>query len=170
MKTSITLITVFAMTLTAFTTNNRSSEKTGVTSAAQLGEMIISALKHQSVSEYVALIPTLQDFHSLMDHNAVVYGSYLPDAKQDFEHEYNHVILPAVTRSFEAVLKSGTEKGINWSEVKFEGADFDLAHKNGLSIPGIVSFSYKGQLHQLRIEKALLIDSNWKVGQYLHLN
>jgi hypothetical protein len=170
MKTSITLIALFAMTLTSFTTINRSSGETRFTSAAQLGEKIISALNHQSVTEYTSLFPTLQEFHLLMDHNAPVYGPYLPEAKRDFEQEYRDVIIPAVAKSFEEILKTGTEKGISWSEVKFESADFDLANKTGLSVPGIVSFSYNGQVHHLRIEKAILLDNNWKVGQYLHLN
>lgn len=169
MKNLITLIAVSAMTLTSFTTINRSSEETGVTSATQLGEKIISALNHQSVSEYTNLLPALQEFHSLMDQNASVYGPYLPEAKQEFELEYRNVIIPAVIRSFEETLKSGEQKGIVWSEVKFESADFNLDSKTGLSVPGIVSFSYKGQVQQLRIEKAILFGNNWKVGQRLHL-
>jgi hypothetical protein len=165
-----TLIAALAMTLTSFTAIDRSSDNTEVTSATQLGEKIISALNHQSTAEYTGLFPTLEEFHLLMDHNASAYGPYLPDAKQDFEQEYRKVIIPTVTKSFEEILRAGTEKGIIWSEAKFESADFDLSNKTGLSVPGIISFSYKGQVHHLRVEKAILLDHNWKVGQYLHFN
>jgi hypothetical protein len=168
MKTLIIIVTSL-MTLTSFTTTNNFSKVNGITSSEKLAERIITALQNESASEYVGLFPTLGEFHELMNSNAAQYGPYLSHAKLDFEKEYNDVLIPAVNKSFSELLQSGREKGIVWSEIQFQRADFKVENKNGITVPGLISFSFKGSVYQLRLEKAIVFKNNWKVGQYLQL-
>jgi hypothetical protein len=169
MKNLLIIITSISMTLTSFTTVSNVSRVNGITSSEQLGERIVAALQSESPSEYIRLFPSLGEFHELMNSNADAYGPYLAEAKMDFDKEYNDALIPAVKKSFREILQSGREKGIVWSEIKFQSADFKLENKHGLTVPGIISFSYKGKVHQLRLEKAIVLQNNWKVGQYLQL-
>jgi hypothetical protein len=169
MKTLIIILTSLSMTLTSFTTTSNFLKINGATSSEQLGESIITALQNESSSQYVNLFPSLGEFHELMNANAAAYGPHLSEAKRDFEKEYNDVLIPAVNKSFREILQSGKEKGIVWSEIKFNSADFKMKNKNGLTVPGIISFSYNGAVYQLRLEKAIVLQNNWKIGQYLQL-
>jgi hypothetical protein len=157
------------MTLTSFRTTNSLSNENTITSAEQLGERIIIALQHESSIEYVNLFPSLEAFHHLMNLNGDVYGPYLSEAKSDFEREYKEILVPSVHKSFQEILRSGKERGIEWSEIKFNSVEFKQENKNGLTVPGIISFSYKGTVFQLRVEKAIVLQDNWQVGRYLHL-
>ncbi len=54
-----------------------------------------------------------------MDKNAVLYGSNLKAAKEDFAKQYNNRAVPAVCEAFEDVIRQGKTSKIDWNAVEF---------------------------------------------------
>ena len=94
MKT-ILLFTTLIM-LSSFTT---APTREDINSSSALGDRIVRSFQNQSADEFITLLPTLDEFHELMENNLEIYGSSLEEAKKDFSIEYNEHIVGAAKGS-----------------------------------------------------------------------
>jgi hypothetical protein len=135
----------------------------------ETGSSVISALKKSSIEEYSALLPTLSEFHQIMDANDKLYGGFLTEAKREFAVRYEREIIPSVKAAFKAVLAEGNKRGINWQNVEF------VRVKNG-GTPGQenpvqldIVFREKEKEYTLRIANAFIWQGQWRVTQFIEL-
>jgi hypothetical protein len=143
---------------------------TEMTSAEKIGRKTLTALKHASHAEFVMLYPSLTDFYKMMDAEADVYGNTLDDAKNEFALTYARKIIPAMHESFDRILQEGTELGIDWSKAEFIRVEYNdgVPSKFGSATLSIV-FSSDGEEHRIIVEKALIIDGQWRVSQHAQI-
>ena len=164
MKTTIILITVALLTTAASPVSTVSQN-----ASQHLAEQIIEALKNSSPEDYAALFPTIAEFHAIMDKNSSVYGEYLTAAKEEFAARYENEILPKVKNSFIAILKEGTENGIDWSQINLERVDCNPSAKDLKPMPFSIVFSANGKEYQMTINRAFIIHDVWKVSSEISL-
>lgn len=159
------LLTVLMISITAF--ELRHSE---VDAKEKIGLQVVTALQRSSVHEFSALFPTLSDFHGLMLRNAELYGTNLTEAAREFEKEFENVLYPEFKRSFQRILEQGRRAGIDWRTIRLvsvevpEGNDTDFS-----TAPMTITFSSGEKVYRLKVEKALMIDGEWKLSQYMSL-
>lgn len=164
MKTSI-LLTVIMVTVTSFGFYYSESD-----AKVTIGQQVITALQRSSAHEFSALFPTIADFNALMLRNAELYGENLSEAAREFEKEFELVLYPQFQRSFESILRQGKAAGIDWRTIELVSVEVPDA-KNGefTSGPMTITFNAQGTTHKLKVEKALLINGDWKLSQHMHL-
>ncbi len=164
MKTSI-LLTVIMVTVTSFGFYYSESD-----AKETIGLQVITALQRSSVHEFSALFPTVADFHALMVSNAELYGENLGEAAREFEKEFELVLYPQFQRAFETILREGKAAGIDWRTIELVSVEVPDAKKAEFtSGPMTITFDAQGKTHKLQVEKALLINGDWKLSQYMHL-
>jgi len=169
-KTTIAILSI-ALILTAFTTNTMVTEKKRrISSSEQMAERVVAALQQANSKEYMALFPTLSDFKEIMKANAGIYGSNLNEAQREFSNSYETKLLPAVKNSFAALVLEGREKGIDWSKVRYVGIELESQPQQHFSpVPVNIVISSRGIEHRIQIERALVINGEWKVSQFVKL-
>lgn len=142
---------------------------TSAYSAEQMAKQVIAALQNGSSQGYIGLFPTLKEFHQLMEENSDVYGESLVAAKQEFAATYNSQLIPAVKESFDRIFREGINVGIDWSAVRLERVDAPKI--NGRFAQGQISivFIANEKKHRLILEKVLILNSRWKVSQFIRL-
>lgn len=155
MKTTIILASI-VLSFSAFAGGYDAGQASSSTASG-----IISAIQHKSTQEYLRLIPSLQQFHYIMDLNAETYGNKLVAAKQEFELEYESQIIPAAQKAFERVIQEGKERGIKWSSAKFAR----FVHEEGVLT---VVISSQGKEYSLLI-KTVEINGKLGVTQFIRL-
>ena len=167
MKTSIILLSALSMTMASFKNIQSEDHLTKADAAAERMAMnVVSALRHRSLKEYTVLFPSLEEFLEIMDRNSAFYGPYLKEAKEEFEVHYTKEVLPELNQSFKSVIAQGIKAGIDWSTIKLVGVEFSEEHKGSTS-HALITISSNGKEHKLEFEKALFINGEWKVSQYL---
>jgi hypothetical protein len=169
MKTTIALSTL-ALTLSSFMPVSTADHNHEHANSELVARKVLHAFQFNLITEYQQLFPKLKDFYQLMDADATVYGPTLDAAKRDFARVYLEEVYPALSRSFERIIKEGKEKGIDWGTaelVRVEYANLPQG-KFGKSNLEIV-FTSDGVLHTLAIEQALIINGEWKVSQFAKL-
>ena len=134
-----------------------------------MAQQVITALQKASPESYIALFPSLAEFHALMDENVNVYGETLEDAKEEFAARYENDILPSVKKSFTYVLQEGSKKGIAWSQINFEGVECSTPGKTLSSVSFTIVFSANSKQYRLTIGKAFVIHGEWKVSSEISL-
>lgn len=156
-------LTLLSMTFSSFTTNPSS------TGMEETAKQITRAFRNASARDYLALYPSLTDFYRLME-SSDAYGDFLEDAKQEFADTYTHKLLPSVQESFETISEEGKEKGIDWSTVEFVRLSAPvLGDPRFTTVPVTIVMESKGLEFQLVIEKAIVVNGQLKVSQYLSL-
>lgn len=161
---SFTLLTLFSMLSTGFQNNTSVSNH-----LAQTGYSVISSFKHGSVEEYCALMPSLSEFHQMMDSNDKLYGGFLEEAKREFSKEYNRELAPSVKEAFNSVIAAGHKHGIDWTNVEFVRVEtIEIQAEEKLAQLDIV-FRESGKEYKLRIENAFVWQGEWRVTQFIHL-
>lgn len=136
----------------------------------QFALRVIAALQLNSSSEYAALFPSLSDFHALMDKNAVLYGNNLDAAKEDFAKQYHNRAVPAVYEAFEDVIRQGKTLQINWNAVGFIKTELAEQPANNVStVPFNIVFSSNGKQRRIQIERAMLVNGEWKTSQFVRI-
>jgi hypothetical protein len=172
MKKVIFTLTALTLFLSAFTTNKTmvTEKKKRVTTSEQMAERIVSALQHSSAKEYASMFPSLEDFNDMMKESSEIYGTYLADAQRDFAINYEHKLIPTVEHAFEVLIDEGRSKGIDWNNIRYIGTEQQAEPKHHFSpIPVTVVFSNNGVEHRVHIERALVINGQWKVSQFIKL-
>jgi len=161
---SFTILTLFSMLSTGFQNN------VSLTNAPEeTGSSVISALKKNSIEEYSSLLPTLSEFHQIMDANGRLYGGSLTEAKREFAIQYEREFIPSVNAAFKSVIAEGNKRGINWHNIEFvrieNAGSSDQEHPVQLDIV----FREKGKEYTLRIENAFIWHDQWRVTQFITL-
>lgn len=169
MKTTIIAFVLLTLILTAFKTNTMVAEKKkGISTSEQMAERLVAALRQSSSKEFVSLFPTLSDFTAIMQESSEAYGSYLDDAKREFSSNYELYLIPEVKHSFETLIAEGEKRGIDWRSVRYVGIEIGAHSQQRFSpVPVTIVISSKGREHRIHIEKALVINGQWKVTQFV---
>lgn len=169
MKMVIIALASITLILTAFKTNTMVTEKKKIAgSSEQMAERVVAALRQSSSKEYASLFPSLSDFKEIMKKSAAIYGSNLAEAQREFSNNYESKLIPAVKHSFEAIVLEGKQKGIDWSAVRYVGIELERQPQQHFSpVPLNIVISSHGIEHRIQIEKALVINGQWKVSQYV---
>ena len=171
MKKSIVTLATLSLFLTAFTPNTMVTEKKKkITTSEQMAEHIVSALQHSSAKEYSTMFPTLEDFNDMMKESSEIYGTYLADAQREFANNYEHKLIPTVEHAFELLIEEGRSKGIEWNNIRYIGTEQREQPQHKFSpVPVTIVFSSNGVEHKIYIERALVINGQWKVSQFIKL-
>src|SRR5688500_6564263 len=139
-------------------------------SSVEMGKQVITALQHMSSQEYVALFPTLREFHQMMDKNSHFYGESLSAAKQEFATTYERHLITAVKESFDRIVREGNKKGIEWSTIRFERIESpEIVKQQFAQAQVAIVFTANGKMYRLSLEKALIMNAQWKVSQFIKL-
>lgn len=139
-------------------------------SSGEMAKQIITALQHVSPQEYVALFPTLQEFHQMMGRNSVFYGESLPAAKQEFASTYQNHLIPAVKESFDRIIREGNKKGIKWNNIRFERIESsEIMGQQFGQAQVVIVFTANGKPYTLSLKKALIMNAQWKISQFIEL-
>lgn len=163
MKTSLILILV-AVLITAALPNPSGAQEP----CEQMARQVIVAFRKTSPEAYVALFPSLAEFHDLMNANANVYGETLEAAKEEFAARYKNDVLPSVEKSFATILQEGSKKGIDWSQINFERVEC-RAPGNLTAGSFTIVFSANGKEYRMNISKAFILHDEWKVSSEINL-
>ena len=135
-----------------------------------MAERIVSALQHSSAKEYASMFPSLEDFSDMMKESSEIYGTYLAHAQRDFAINYEQKLIPTVEHAFEVLIDEGRSKGIEWNNIRYIGIQQEAEPKQRFSpIPVTLVFSSNGVEHKIYIERALVINGQWKVSQFIKL-
>ena len=164
-------LTALALFITAFTTNSMVTEKKKrITTSEQMAERIVSALQHLSSKEYASMFPSIEDFNDMMKESSEIYGTYLTDAQREFANNYEHKLIPTVEHAFDLIIEEGRAKGIEWNSIRYVSIEQNEHPKNRFSpVPITIVFSANGVEHRIYIERALVINGQWKVSQFIKL-
>lgn len=170
MKTTLVVLTLITtMTMSSFT---RMAEPRRVfpnaLSSEQMAIRALDALKQSSAVSYTALYPSLAEFYAFMDAHAGVYGDQLPEAKTALGRQYENCLLPAVKQSFRNIREAGKARGIRWNTAQYIRTECTAAADNACATVTIV-FSAHGKEHHLRIEKAVVLNGEWKLSELARL-
>ncbi|MEI9920644.1 MAG: hypothetical protein WDO14_17910 [Bacteroidota bacterium] len=162
MKNVTPLVLAATLTLSSF-----SADRTidNLRPAEVTARGIVSALRQSSEAKFVALFPTLAEFHRQMDNNESFYGLNLDAAKKDFAKTYSMELLPAVRRAYATLVDEAEKRNIDWSDVTVVSVELPEA-TTGFSTMKI-TFGQDGKKFDLLIERSLMIDGKWKVSQYV---
>ncbi|HEY8513166.1 MAG TPA: hypothetical protein VIL31_14500 [Cyclobacteriaceae bacterium] len=166
MKTIICLSFVLAV---AVACNVEPGPASQISSSEELAKRVITALQHESSEEYVALFPTIKEFHQLMDDNADFYGESLSDAKEEFAALYERNLTRSVQESFDRIVRQGRNSGIVWNTIRFERIDNTGQTGHFAQASLVISFTANGKQQRLILKKILILNSQWKVSQFIEL-
>lgn len=171
MKKSIVTLATLSLFLTAFTPNTMVTEKKKkITTSEQMAEHIVSALQHSSAKEYSTMFPSLEDFNDMMKESSEIYGTYLADAQREFANNYEHKLIPTVEHAFDLLIEEGRSKGIEWNNIRYIGTEQrDQPQHKFSPVPVTIVFSSNGVEHKIYIERALVINGQWRVSQFIKL-
>lgn len=166
MKKSILVVMMVSALFTSVAANHTPEEPKKA--SEQLAHEVIFALRLLSPNDYINLMPTLDEFKQIMKSNEVVYGPHLTEAQEDFTAKYETTILPAVRESFTNLIEEGTRRGINWSEITLVRVKSD-EDQILYATPITLVIASEGREFMIVVEKALLINGQWKVSQFVKL-
>ncbi len=138
-------------------------------SCEPVAKQVITALRTRSTEAYIALFPSLTEFHALMDENALVYGENLGKAKEEFADQYNSKSIPSLQKSFASIIQLGKNKGIDWSGIAFEKVECSMPTKNLARIPFTIVFSANNKKYHITIDKAFVLHGVWRVSAEMSL-
>ena len=98
--------------------------------------------------------------------------SGLPNKKHpsEFAGRYESKLLPEVKHSFDALVNEGKARGIDWSTIRYVGIELKVQPQHRFSpVPVTIVISSQGIEHRIRMERALVINGQWKVSQFVKL-
>jgi hypothetical protein len=116
------------------------------------------------------MFPSIEDFNDMMKESSEIYGTYLADAQREFAVNYEHKLIPTVEHAFDLLIEEGRAKGIEWNNIRYIGTEQLEQPTNRFSpVPVTIIFSSNGVEHRIYIERALVINGQWKVSQFVKL-
>ena len=161
---SFTILTLLSMLSTGMQNNHSLTN-----SLEQIATNVVHALRTRSIEEYRAMLPTLSEFHQIMDANDKLYGGFLTEAKREFATRYELELIPSVKEAFTAVIAEGSKRGIDWQKIEFARVKkVDLQGYEHHAQLDIV-FREGGREYTIRIENAFIWRGQWKVSQFIEL-
>jgi hypothetical protein len=172
MKTTIITLGALVATLITFLAAGTLAlnTKPAIHTSAQLGAKVIGSLQQSSFAQYEQLFPSLAEFHQIMEENVELYGENLKAAQADFENEYNAKLIPALKESFVKLQREGKEKGIDWGTAKYVTTSYEKAKDSNTKTSITVVLTSNGKEYRITIENILIINGQWRVGQFAKLS
>lgn len=168
-KLTVSLMILTA--LSAFTSPSTDSKKSSVSSSKKLGLEIIRAVANQSEPEFLALLPSVADFHGIMNANAGFYGGNIADAQKEFSTVYATQVVPKARKAFTNLVQQGRKHGIDWHQIQVTGIDTGTEPKGKLALTTVsIKFLSGGKPYSLIVDKSLVWNGQWKVSQYIRLS
>ena len=83
------------------------------------------------------------------------------DLREEIEKDFDEM-GKQVLGSFAEVRNEQAEKGCDWKEAKFVGAEYDIETQHGISTTDIeVTFSAGGQTYELTLDDCVLVNGRW---------
>jgi hypothetical protein len=161
---SFTILTLFSILSSGFQSN-----ATFTNAAEETGSNVLRAFRKSSVEEYCALLPSLSEFHQIMEENDKLYGGFLTEAKREFKIQYERELIPSVKEAFKNVLTEGSKRGINWHNIEFVRVENVGSSEQGHPTPFDIVFREKGKEYTLRIDNAFVWQDQWRVTQFIVL-
>ncbi|MBL7857388.1 MAG: hypothetical protein JNM57_06845 [Cyclobacteriaceae bacterium] len=169
MKTTI-LLSALSLTVSSFTVIPDFSGSTSTPSSQEMAKKMLAAFQHSSQQEYTSLFPSLTEFHQFMVQQANIYGEFLNDAKRDFAADYQKKTLPALAEAFDRIADEGKKKGIDWNSIQFVQVEHEDIRDQQFSMAGFsIVFKSNEKEYRLVLEKALVMNGQWKVTQFIRL-
>lgn len=157
-------------TLSSFTTPSGISENSRIHSSKKLGLEIIRAVADQSESEFLALLPSVSDFHAIMNANAGFYGGNIAEAQKEFSAVYTTQVVPQAKKAFTNLIQQGKKHGIDWRTIEVTGIDTANEPAGTLAFVSVsIRFISNGKSYSLIVDKSLVWNGQWKVSQYIRL-
>lgn len=139
-------------------------------SSEQLAKQVIAALQRTSSLEYIAMLPTPENFYQIMDEYDIVYGESLTEAKREFGAHYKSQLIPIVESSFGRTIQEGMRRGISWDAARFERVvSFERRGERFGEAQVTIEFSTNGELHRVLLGKVLIVNGEWRVSQFMEL-
>jgi hypothetical protein len=156
--------------VTAFVTTAMITKKEAPAPPAQMGTRLVEALRNASSEQYVSLFPTVSEFDETMTEKSRLYGENLAEAKEEFARDYISNLIPQVKESFEAVLAQGREKGIDWRTIRYVGIEIEAepAQRFGTA-PATIVVASGPKEYRIKLDRALMVNGQWKVSQFIKL-
>jgi hypothetical protein len=172
MKTTIITLGALVATLITFLAAGSLAlnTKPAIHTSAQLGAKVVASLQESSFAQYEQLFPSLEEFKNLMEENAHVYGNNLKAAQADFANEYHTKLVPVLKESFDKLQRDGKEKEIDWSAVKYVTTSYQVAKDDHTKASITVVVSSNGKEYQITIQNILVINGQWRIGQFAKLS
>lgn len=165
MKTKFILLTFLTITMTSFEIKPKR-----IDAAETLASAIVDALQNTSVQAYRALLPAVEEFHQVMEENAMTYNGHIAEAKTEFEIDYINKVFPELNRSFTSVISEGKRAGIQWSKISLVAVEAGEDRQASFSaVPMTIVLSSNGKEFRVQLEKVLILNGKWKVSQYIKL-
>jgi hypothetical protein len=161
---SFTILTLFSMLSTGIQNTNSVRNAT-----EQAASNVVHAFQSRSVEAYRALLPSLSDFHHIMDENRGLYGEFLAEAKREFAIQYEREVIPSAQEAFNAVIAEGNKRGIDWQAVEFVRVTKSENEPAQRPIRLDIVFRSAEKEYTLRIENAFIWNDQWKVTQFVEL-
>ncbi len=172
MKTIIITLGALVATLLTFIAAGTlvNVTKSEVHTSAQLGAKVVASLQESSFAQYEQLFPSLEEFKNMMEENAHVYGNNLKAAQADFANEYHTKLVPVLKESFDKLQRDGKVKGIDWSAVKYVTTSYQVAKDDHTKASITIVVSSNGKEYQITIQNILVINGQWRIGQFAKLS
>ena len=155
---------LISSSLVSFTTDAKKKNDSSYEAATR----IVAAFQKSSSFEYSELIPSIHELHGLMKENEALYGPYLQDAGQEMTNDYVNNFLPAIDKSFDAVIEEGIKRGIEWSKIQFVSFETDASESQSPSYFTVV-ISSNGKHHSIRIDNAFFVHGQFRANQHIKL-
>lgn len=159
MKNQLTIIAAFAILFTAFAHEEKRP-------AEQTAAQVVTSLQQSSTEMFTALLPTIEELQQLMDKNASVYGANLEEARQELSLDYTLNVLPTAEGAFETLILEGKRRGIEWSNVRLVRV---ITPEEGVSGSMTIVLASGKKEFNVQVEKAMLINGQWKISQFVKL-
>lgn len=167
----VCIITVFL-----FSCGQKPEEKTTeqkISDAKQIEEPTNTTLENLSASFLMALkknnFKSIENFLPVREDVILILSVYegTEEEKKELlaDAEDNVKKIRANTRkSFDEILKKGTEAGINWSEADFSSADYTLKKENNIEMADLtIIFTYKSLRYKIKIEECINTEKGWLI-------
>lgn len=168
MKKLLIFMTVISASLMSFKEFKIPADNSAA--AEVFSQHIIEALQQQSAQKYATLFPSLQEFQSIMARNEIAYGPFLKEAQNEFAKSFEEQVKPDVYDSFEAVLKEGANRKIDWSKIKLVRIETERTFESRMAtIPVTLILSQGTQEFSLHFKKVIIINGAWKPTQHISL-
>ena len=156
--------------LSSFTSPSEVSEKSRIHSSKKLGLEIIRAAADASESEFLALLPSVSDFHGIMNANAGVYKENIAEAQKEFSAVYAAQIVPKARKAFDNLLQQGRKHNIDWRTIEVTGINTgDEPNETLCFVTVSINFISNERPYRLVVDKSLVWNGQWKVSQYIRL-
>lgn len=164
-KHTIVVLTLF-ITMMSFTIEPGIKNESAASTT--LANQVADALKREDAFAYVALFPSLDEFYGVMEKNAALYGDFLNEARNEFTSDYLD-LLPSLRESFLQVIEEGKRRGIRWENIQLVKVETGSLTTDFTTVTVVLVFAEQNNTFKVKMNRALVLQGEWKVSPFLEL-